>query len=436
MTAASRAAEEALEPFRPDVDGPWDARAAAHLLRRASFGGTREERAQVLAWGPPRAVEELVACPAIEGEYARTLAALAPLVSVNSLPVFRSIWLTRMLRDPRPLREQLALFWHGHFATSIAKARGPDLMAAQVDTLRELGPGPFGALLAAVARDPAMIRWLDGNGNRARHPNENFARELLELFTLGVGHYAERDVREAARAFSGWHEQDGHFRFDAGEHDGGDKQVLGRTGALDGDDVLAACLEQPACGEHVGGRLFRAFVHDAPAPALLAVIGARYRESGYDTLALLRLLLGSRECFGARARRRLVRSPVALAVGVARTLGLRPDTTELGGRLADLGQGLYEPPSVKGWDGGHAWLNAATLVGRMNLASRLATAAPALPAVDPALVRDGRPDVDALLDLLVDGEVPEEVRKRLAESALPLPQLVHVVLSLPEAQLS
>jgi uncharacterized protein (DUF1800 family) len=436
MSAAWRAAEEALGPFRPGVDGPWDDAAAAHLLRRACFGGTRSERGRVRELGPAGAVQDLVACPPIDADYERTLEALAPLLPVNSVEVFRSVWLTRMLRDPRPFREQLALFWHGHFATSLAKVHGPHLMAAQVDLFRALGPGPFGALLAAVARDPAMIRWLDGNTNRARHSNENFARELLELFCLGVGHYTERDVLEAARAFSGWHEQDGRFRFDAHEHDGGDKRVLGAAGALDGDDVLAACLARPACAEHVGGRLFRHFVHGEPSAELVAIVGARYREGGYDTLALLRELLASREFFGARARRALVASPVALAVGAARTLGLRPDCHALGARLADLGQALYAPPSVKGWDGGRAWLNAATLIGRMNLAAQLgaALARPSQPAEE--LLHDGTPDAGALLDLLLDGAVPDAVRARLASAGLPLPRLVHVVLSLPEAQLA
>jgi len=436
MNGSLRAAEEALAPFRPDTDGPWDAPAASHLLRRSCFGGTRRQRDEVLAWGPAAAVSELVACPPIEGTYAQVLEALAPLCSVGSLEVYRSVWLTRMLRDPRPMREQLALFWHGHFATSITKVRGPQLMAAQVDLLRTLGSGPFGNLLAAIARDPAMIRWLDGNGNRARHPNENFARELLELFCLGVGHYTERDVLEAARAFSGWHEQDGRHRFNAHEHDGGDKQVLGRAGPLDGDDVLEACLAQPACAEHVGGRLFRHFVHPEPSPELVSVIGARYRASGYDTLALLRELFASREFFHPRSRRALVLSPVAFAVGAARTLGLRPDTNDLATRLGDLGQALYAPPSVKGWDGGLAWLNTATLIGRMNLASRLATALAAAPTVDPSWLRDGRPDISVLTDLLLDDEIPGGVRERIEAAAMPLPQLVHVLLSLPEAQLA
>ncbi len=436
MSASWRTAEEALAPFRPDIDGPWDAGSASHLLRRTCFGGTRQERDQVLRWGPGAAVNELVACPPIEGAYASVLEALSPLLSAGSLELYRSVWLTRMLRDPRPMREQLALFWHGHFATSVAKVRGPHLMAAQVDLLRTLGPGRFGVLLGAVARDPAMIRWLDGNGNRARHPNENFARELLELFCLGVGHYEECDVRDAARAFSGWHEQDGRFRFNAREHDGSDKLVLGRSGPLDGDDVLAACLERPACAEHVGGRLFRHFVHAAPSPELVTLIGEHYLASGYDTLALLRELFASRAFFDAQARRSLVSSPVALAIGAARTLGLRPDTSELGTRLADLGQALYEPPSVKGWDGGLAWLNAATLIGRMNLAARFATSFAALRKPDPAPLRDGVADLGALIDLLFDGELPGGLRDRLASGDMPLTQAIHILLSLPEAQLS
>jgi uncharacterized protein (DUF1800 family) len=395
---SARDAAEALQPHRPGQDGPFGAAEAGHLLRRACFGGTPDERARLAGLGPVGAAEAATAAPAPDGTYAEVLAALESLASVDSVDVARALWLTRMLRDPHPFRENLALFWHGHFATSVEKVGRVRLLVEQVETLRALGAGPFDALVRAVSRDPAMILWLDGNRSRRHHANENYARELMELFTLGRGHYSEEDVLEAARAFTGWHEHGGRFRFNAREHDDGNKRVLGRSGALDGDDVVEACLAQAACGRHVGGRLFRYFVRPDPEPELLDVLGAHYAASGYDTLGLVRMLLSSCAFYEARARRALVRSPVALAVGSCRALGLLPDATELGQRVALLGQALYAPPSVKGWDGDQAWLNAATLVGRLNLAGWLAAGAVKLPELDTAL--------GPLADRLFDGELP------------------------------
>lgn len=436
MTRGSYAgAAASLLPFRPGVDGPFGNAEAAHLLRRTSFGGTPAERLEILELGPARAAIDRTSAPTSEEAYAAVLEALAPLSFTDTLAISQSIWLTRMLRDPRPFRELLALFWHGHFATSVTKVGRTRLLVRQVDRLRELGQGSLGELVTAVSRDPAMIVWLDGNANRRHHPNENFARELMELFTLGVGNYTEADVRGAARAFTGWHEHNGKFRFNAHEHDEGSKTVLGKSGALGGEDVIAACLQQPACGRFVGGKLFRYFVHDHPDDALLEAIGSRYRESGYDTLALIRTLVGSRVFYSDEARRSIVKSPVQLAVGAARCLSLRLDTTGLAERLAGLGQSLYAPPSVKGWDGGRTWLNAATLIGRANLAADLARRAAGQPLHE--LFASYRGDhVDALNDALLDGTAPKAVVDALHRDKVDLPVSLRTMLSLPEAQLA
>ncbi|MHC5210168.1 MAG: DUF1800 domain-containing protein [Planctomycetota bacterium] len=421
-------AAAALEPYRPGVDGPFGHAEAGHLLRRACFGGTPGERARIVDLGPERAAETCTASPPPQGDYAEVLAALEPLASVDSVDLSRALWVTRMLRDPHPFRELLALFWHGHFATSVEKVGRVHLLVRQLETLRARGAGPFGELVKAVSRDPAMILWLDGNRSRRHHPNENYARELMELFTLGRGHYTEDDVLEAARAFTGWHEHGGRFRFNAHEHDEDQKQVLGRTGALDGDDVVDACLAHPNCARHVGGRLFRYFVRPDPDDALLDEIGTRYRESGYDTLGLVRLLLCSRAFYAPRARRAIVRSPVALAVGSCRALELKPDATELAERVALLGQALYAPPSVKGWDGGDAWLNAATLVGRLNLAGWLAGhwADSALPDATSG----------ALADRLFDGAPPPSLAEALADGPPDVVGTLHLLLASPEHQLA
>jgi len=432
--AAFRSAEELLEPYRADVDGPFGTREAAHLLRRAAFGGTLAERTRLAALGPEHAVLDLTEPREPEGEYAALLAALAPLASVDDLATCQSLWLARMLHDPRPFGEALALFWHGHFATSVVKVQRERLLVRQVDTLRRLGAGPLLPLVLAVARDPAMIVWLDGNANRRHHPNENFARELMELFTLGRGHYGERDVLEAARAFTGWQERDGAFRDVPGEHDEGEKEVLGERGAFDGEDVVRLCLAQPACAVHVAGRLFRHFVRPDPEPELLEVLAVRYRDSGLDTLALLRTLLASRACFEPRARRALIATPAAHALGAARVLGLRPDCKLLADRVAGLGQSLYAPPSVKGWDGGRAWINPATLIGRINLAAHYGGLA-AQHADDVEAAAGGR-DAPALVEAVLDGELPEAARGRLDELAGDLAGQVQLLLSLPEAQLA
>jgi len=429
------AAEQALSAYRPGVDGPWGAAEAGHLLRRARFGGTLDERRALEQAGPEPAVESVTRLAEPQGEWAATLAALAPLDGVEELRACQGAWLTRLIRDPDPIRERLALFWHGHFATSVEKVGRTRLMVAQIETLRALGPGSFAALVDAVSRDPAMITWLDGNANRRHHPNENFARELMELFTLGLGHYDERDVLEAARAFTGWHEQGDRFRFDEHEHDEGDKQVLGRRGPLGGEDVLAACLEQPACARHVGGRIFREFVRDDPEPELLDALAELWRALDLDTLALLRHLLASRVFYEPRSRRALVKSPVAFAVGAARSLGLRPAASPLAERLSALGQSLFAPPSVKGWDGGRSWINAATLVGRVNLAGELAAQAAASDGAG-SWAPDERPDLDRLGDLLLDGPLPAAVAGDLGRRRLGPAGALQVVLSLPEYQLA
>ncbi len=437
MTAPTRhRPAQALEPYRPGIDGPFGPAEAGHLLRRAAFGGTLAERRRIETEGPSAAVRRLTTAPPRSEEYERTLELISVLDSVDELDTAQSLWLTRMLRTPYPFGENLALFWHGHFATSIDKVARLPLMSAQVETLRRLGDGRLEPLVMAVSRDPAMIVWLDGNANRRHQANENYARELFELFTLGIGHYGEDDVRDAARAFTGWHERRGAFHFNPHEHDDGSKAVLGRQGALDGDDVVQACLAQPACARFVAGKLYRFFVRPAPEAELLDELAERYRASDYDTGALIRTLLSSRDFFAAESRRALVKSPTQLAVGAARSLGLQLDAKKLAARLQSLGQSLYAPPSVKGWDGGRAWLNAATLVGRINLAADLAVGQGRLVA---GRTPETPPSLDEALDLLLEDDVPDDVRNQLEQHALRRGDdegLLQAVLALPEYQLA
>jgi hypothetical protein len=274
----------------------------------------------------------------------------------------------RMLRSRRPLEEKLALFWHGHFATESEKVRDYRKMKAQWELFRAEGNGSFRALLLDVARDPAMLVYLDGDRNVRGSPNENFAREILELFSLGAGHYGERDIQEAARAFTGWGLDENRFASRWWRHDHGVKTVLGRKGRLDGEGVVDAILAQPAAAPFLVRKLYRYFVREEIAPAVEAELAAGFRASGYQLVPLLETIFRSRDFYSAATRGAHVKSPLELMVGTYRRLGLAelPGLPVFGITARQLGQGLYEPPNVAGWRGGRAWINPSALTGRQN----------------------------------------------------------------------
>ncbi len=284
-------------------------------------------------------------------------------------------WLDRMLRSPDPLQEKLTLFWHGHFATSAQKVQDSAAMWRQNQTFREHARGNFGALTKAVSRDPAMIFWLDLQQSHARQPNENFARELMELFTLGEGHYTEADVTEAARAFTGYkvHPRDGDFRFAAFDHDTGSKRLLGRTGNFGGDEVIDILLAQPACAPFIARKLWTFFAYENPSPAIVDSLAGTLRGSRYELRPVLAEMFRSAEFYSERAHRTQIKSPLQWLVGTARTLEIdlpaRPQFTL--NALRQLGQVPFVPPSVKGWDGGKAWISTASLLARYNVAGAL-----------------------------------------------------------------
>src|SRR5579863_3843455 len=237
-----------FEPYVPDAANPFDAIKAAHLLRRAGFGAAPAEIAAAVAKGLEETIDDLFAEPEHEEEgFEYTFNAInGKFVNGADHGVCQAWWIYRMLASRAPLREKLALFWHGHFATSIHKVEDTQLMLGQLDMFRRLGMGSFRELVLAVAKDPAMIVWLDGESNVKEHPNENFARELMELFTCGIGNYTEQDVLEAARAFTGWHRHGAEFAFDGELHDYGVKRILGRRGKFDGGDVIDLLMAHPA----------------------------------------------------------------------------------------------------------------------------------------------------------------------------------------------
>lgn len=286
----------------------------------------------------------------------------------------RAWWFAEMLATDSPLTEKMTLFWHNHFVSSQQKVRFPKLLVDQNRLLRQHALGNFGTLLHAVARDPAMVLYLDSAQNRRDAPNENFAREVMELFTLGEGHYGERDIKEAARAFTGWSidRQSGSFRFYRLLHDGGEKTVLGQTGRFDGDDVLDILLAHPATAEFLTRKLWREFVSPDPDAAEVKRLAGVLRESRYAIRPWLRAMLLSPAFWQPAHRGVLVKSPVEFLLGLVESLdveGVDPRVLALASR--QLGQDLFAPPNVRGWPGGDAWISSTTLLARRQLVERL-----------------------------------------------------------------
>jgi uncharacterized protein (DUF1800 family) len=391
MSPRSSAIEEtdpadAWKPWQPSSAEPWSRKWAAHLLRRAAFGYSRDDLLEAERLGPEGTLKLL-----LEGRPSST-ELLETLIDVGRLAAerdeggdqLRGWWIYCMLQGGHPLREKLTLFWHNHFATSLVKVQNPTLMFRQNCLLREHALGRFGPLLQAISRDGAMLVWLDSNSNVKGKPNENYARELMELFSLGVGNYTEKDVREGARAFTGWRTDGRGFVFDPRSHDTASKTFLGTTGNWDGGDAVRIVLEQPALARFITRKLYQHFVSEtaAPSDALLQPLCESFRKSDYDIALLVRTMLASRHFYSAAAFRQRVKGPVEFALGAVQAVYRRfpEDDPEyhslpqqmLIGALSALGQTLFAPPNVKGWPGAKAWLNTATLLERANFAESLA----------------------------------------------------------------
>ena len=286
----------------------------------------------------------------------------------------RGWWYQEMLTTPTPLTERMVLFWHNHFVSSQQKVKSAQLMYRQHLLLRQQALGNFGELLHAVSKDPAMIVYLDNASNRRGQPNENFAREVMELFTLGVGNYTEQDIKEAARAFTGWSvdRANGEFRFYPLLHDAGPKTVLGRSGDLDGDAVLDILLAQPATAEFISAKLWREFISPEPDPKEVKRLARLFREARYEIKPLLRAMFTSDAFYAPANRARLIKSPVDFLVGTQRQFGIEGLDTRLlvfAGR--QLNQDLFGPPNVKGWPGFDTWINSTTLLGRKQFMERI-----------------------------------------------------------------
>jgi hypothetical protein len=408
-----------VDDLSPITAADWTRERAAHLIERAGFGDTPDEIARLAAMSPRDAVERLVAYETIDTRHLTpfdesgiwdpgmdpfppsraetvriaydrgealgikvrppgTPRRLQPIVDkffyslvANGIETQRLglWWANRMLTTSRPLEEKLTLFWHGHFATGEYKVRDYRMMLRQNEMLRARASGSLRDLLVGILKDPAMLVYLDNGENVKAHPNENFGRELLELFTMGVGHYTERDVREAARAFTGWSNDVLVFKFNADLHDEGTKTFLGETGRFNGEDIIDIILRQPVTAEFIAARLYRYFVREDISDAVKRDLGRTLRSNGYGLKPLLRRIFLSRDFYSEPSYATQIKSPVHLVVSTYRKMGLRevPTIPDFGRMTASLGQSLFDPPNVAGWAGGRTWITPATLLQRGNL---------------------------------------------------------------------
>jgi uncharacterized protein (DUF1800 family) len=390
----------ALEPRALDrYEGPFTRRDAAHLLRRAGFGGTPEEIDRLAAMSPGDAVDTLLHPTTAETSFADypdgTL-----LYDPKTRNVTAQNWyLDRLLRTQHPLLEKMVLFWHGHFATSIQKVPAV-LMVEQIDLFRSHALGNFRTLLLAVSKDPAMLVWLDNRYNNKAHPNENYAREVMELFALGLGNYTEDDVKNVARAFTGWtlDKQLGYQYRDAA-HDAGPKTIFGRTDAFTGEDVIDLIVQQPAHPRFLARKLLEFFVYSDPEPELVEGLAQTYALSGFDLAKTVGTILRSNVFYSSRAYRALPKSPIEFVIGLQRFMRVKAVPKDTIYWLQRMGQIPLAPPSVKGWDGGPTWINTATLLARFNYVNRLvktAPPAPKVPTMQNALATQSAPTMQAM----------------------------------------
>src|SRR5579871_4999452 len=414
-SAGPAAWQNDLAPIAP---ADWNYNFAAHLMERAGFGGTTDEIRALVRLTPSQAVARLVrfegadssplpfeesgihvpglepfppSRPAVTDQAKETGHALGirvkpagnrrlqPIVNEFFYWLRASVlethrvgywWANRMLTSPRPLEEKMALFWHGHFASNEGKVRDYRKLLQQVRLFQQQGTGNFRSLLLAVAQDPAMLVFLDAGVNVKGASNENFAREIMELFTMGVGHYTEKDIREAARAFTGWNYVDMKFVVNKDQHDDGEKTFLGKTGNFDGTQVIDIIMQQPATADYIAGKIYRNFVRQDLSPELQKQLGAVLRDSHYEITPLLEKIFLSRDFYSPASVGTEIKGPVEFVVSTYHKLGLKsiPGVPDFNLVTGGLGQQLFSPPTVAGWAGGQSWITPGLLLERGNFA--------------------------------------------------------------------
>ena len=484
--------EPAVDLTRVAIADPR--RRAAHLLRRAGFGGTFAEVEAFAALSPTEAADRLlnyeaVDNSALDARLARMnlnlkKAGTPPPGQGNVLQDMQRWWMARMAYTARPLEERMTYIWHGLLTSQVSKINGDraKLMVTQNELFRAHALGRYDDLLQAVSKDTAMLIYLDTAESTREHPNENYARELMELYSMGVGNYTEDDVRESARAFTGWRftppnagrpdvsgltqaelrelrtqaiaDWEPRFVLNPRLHDNGQKKFLGRTGNFGGEEIVAIIMEQPATAKFITRRLFTEFAHFNPSDHTIDRLVEVWNSSGHSVREVVRAILVSDEFYSEASYRGFVRSPIEFMIGMVRSLEIETDFRPMlrtpgrqGGQGAGglMGQVLFEPPSVAGWPGGQTWLSSSTFFARMNfLDSFLFTQRGGANPI-PALVGAATPEecVDRALDRLVDGNVAAGARDALVAYARGItnPQLraagvAYLVLGSPEYQLA
>jgi uncharacterized protein (DUF1800 family) len=503
----------------PKADDTWTIYEAAHLLNRAGFGGSPDEIKALHAKGRTKAVELMLgtseppdAFPVPEWateermredmrqrivqrrELMQSSSDLSPeQAEEKRREAFKEIqmenrqhalesqgwWFRRMAKTANPLREKMTLFWHDHFATSIQKVKQPVLMLKQNELFREHAFGSFKDLTQAILLDPAMMLYLDTQNSKKGKPNENFAREVMELFTLGEGNYTEQDIREAARAFTGYdlNRFNGQVSHNRRQWDESSKTVLGKTGPFDGKDVINLIFENPGVATFMARKIWEFFVYDNPSEAAVQALADNFRKSGYHIEPLLREIFMSREFYSEAAIRSQIKCPVQFIIQLVKQLEIESPPTGFPIMAQEqLGQVLFMPPNVAGWDWGQAWINTNTLLTRYNLAGFITKGAEGggsamsgermkLPGMGMAPRNAGRdwqgPDyekiaprqlrekpaelVDSLIFRFFQGPIPEKARRSFIEYAnskkgvvftnKEVAELCHLMLSTPYYQL-
>jgi uncharacterized protein (DUF1800 family) len=413
---------------------------AAHLLRRAGFGGTSEEIDRLAAMATADMTKSMLdyqqtSNATLEGQLPTLDLASARGPTAGTLQAW---WLQRMVQTTRPLEEKMTHFWHGLLTSGLDKA-GPGQMYVQNQLFRKMPLANFDDLLKAVSKDPAMMVYLDTENNRKGKPNENYARELMELFTTGIGHYTEDDVRESARAFTGWTLQGGkqlrytmQSSFNPRYFDSGQKTFMGKTGNFTGDDIVEMLVPLRATAERLSSRLFSFFAYPNPEPEIVRHLADTFQQSHYNVGAVVREILNMDAFYSAKAYRALVKSPADLTAQTLRATGADArGFLAAANAMAPMGQVLFYPPNVAGWPAGASWINSSTLLNRINftnLAARRASAS------SPART------VDQVTATLVDGNVTSTTRDGLHAFAAAHPDdhagLLFMAMATPEFQLN
>lgn len=390
----------------------------AHLLRRFGFGASEAEMTYYGKNGLAGAINALLDYEKIEDVCQVDPLAFSNGKNVVNLRVIQNLFAMRLIGTMRPLEEKMTLFWHNHFAVSSAKVENAFVMYNHVNTLRTYAMGKFGVLLEAVSKDPGMIYYLDGQENVAEKPNENFAREVMELFTLGIGNYTEKDVQESARCYTGWSYGRGLrandtaprrgdvFRFFLARHDQGTKTVLGETGNLNGEEMLMLLCKQKQTSRFITKKLWSWFAYEDPEPELIDKLAAKFYASNLDIKSLVRSVMEAPEFYSEKAFKKVIKNPVDFTISTIRQLGMgqvmlqrmkegieSPQVNEQNGlniplvramspaqtafiSSKSMGMELMAPPDVSGWRNGAYWITSATMVERMKWADKLFAGGP------------------------------------------------------------